>query len=218
MAGSGFHPIRLPGPTQTGKLYELYVLALELASKRANGWRFSFVPGTQGVFRGAPGAVDTAFHHFRFEAPTNVGSTLAGHLWTDIEYVQYDTATRGATFLRGVPRSLRHELDILYVAGSGVGFPCPPVIVEGVECKHTRLTKGMLREMIAHRMNATTEGRTRVEMAYGRSLVGSVTPTLKLSTIDGGAHFRYRELCRHWAITMEYRAPQIGRASCRERV
>ncbi len=126
-----------------GKLYELYVLAYLLTDLKRRGFVIALTKDTL-KFKGAPGLIHLNDPHFLVAAPDGTGLRL----FVNIEFQTQGVLRSGNP---GTDRSAYHELDIVLVEGSAIGYPRYDQIYLAIECKSGKFGKNFLREVLGVR-------------------------------------------------------------------
>lgn len=135
----------VPRSLTDGKIYEAYVLAVvagRLASQE--GMTLQLVNGHHIQLKSSHGPINR--HYPRIEAYR--GGTLAGEVWTDVEYLTLSYSRSH----RSTPRKGDyHELDILMTTPNVSGRPRHDQVLMGIECKNVKYDKGLLKDILGVR-------------------------------------------------------------------
>lgn len=126
--------------------------------------RFVLSTGTSMVLKEQGGPIDRADPHIKIydHSRFRLIEPPVAEIWTNIEfwalsdYHPSKTAPTG-----GKPYGTAHELDILLLKPGCSGRPRPRDIVLGVEAKHRKYGKGLLKELLGVRREMTFVRRGR---------------------------------------------------------
>jgi hypothetical protein len=136
----------LTGALTSGKTYEAWVLANVLEHLRLHeNFQVSLVGGSKVVLKSSPGPINSAYAHFVLQKPGEPQLEV----WTDVEFTTLSHGHRGSP--TPIEPADRHELDIVVVPASTVGWPSFQLVRLGVECKNTSFAKHMWRAALGVR-------------------------------------------------------------------
>jgi hypothetical protein len=127
-----------------GKVYEAWVLCEILTRLRIDeGCSIGLRGPATLSLKSSPGPINRAYSYFEVATGREVLE-----VWTDVEFLTMSHASRGATWRS---RGDFHELDIVAVPEGADRYPAHDQIRIGVECKHTRYRKELLRAILGVR-------------------------------------------------------------------
>ena len=135
---------------KTGKLYEAYALSIvieKLATEE--DFQITLAKSNHIHLKSSAGPINRRYPHFNLRRCRSNGKSELAEVWTDVEFTSLSYALRGNQL--GVRRCDYHELDILVTDCGISGRPQHNQIWLGVECKNTRYSKRMLREVLGIR-------------------------------------------------------------------
>lgn len=127
-----------------GKLYEAFVLAHVAGRLTADGYRLVLSVGSEVLLKGAAGPINPAYPYLKMFD----GAKHVANVWTDVEFTALSCQRTGIKPSR--PGHF-HELDILVCDAEARRRPTPDQIWVGIECKHRKYGKSMLREILGVR-------------------------------------------------------------------
>lgn len=124
---------------------------------------FTLCGSTTLAFRSKGGPIDRTKWGYVSVA---VNYHPVAEIWIDTEFTSYSARARPRLRSRGYDRY--HELDILVVEPNPHRRPRPEEILIGVECKHRKFSKALLKELLGVRREMCLHGFV--------SVAGSTTP------------------------------------------
>jgi hypothetical protein len=147
MSGTSAKTI-LDGAKLYDKAYELACMLKLLEDLAGHDPSLYFVlsKGRTVAFRSKGGPIDRAYPSIEVRRRNR----LVAEVWTDIEFV----ALSAHKLLRSIgspPYGRGHELDIVLVKPGTSGHPLPSDIFIGVEAKHRKFNKALLKELLGVR-------------------------------------------------------------------
>ena len=137
----------VPHSFTSGKLYEAYVLASiirDLVTKE--GITVTLINSKYLTLKSSPGPINRKYPHFSLQRHHN----KVAELWTDVEFTTLSYSRRQASQRPPQPGEY-HELDILVTDAGASERPRHDQVWLGIECKNTKYTKKLLREILGIR-------------------------------------------------------------------
>ena len=139
----------LTGAKLYDKAYELSSLieTLKALKSHIHGTVFTLMSGTHVRFRSKGGPINRGAWPF---IEVRARHSVLAESWVDIECLALSAWKAGKT-ISGHPYGLAHELDIVVVEPRASGRPAPDELYVGVEAKHRKFNKALLKELLGVR-------------------------------------------------------------------
>lgn len=195
----------LAGAKIYDKAYEFssMIKMISLLKSHIAGSSFTLVNGSAVTFRTKGGPIQRGRWSY---IEMHVRSNIRAEIWVDIECLALSGWKQNKKITK-YPYGLAHELDVVLVIPGTSGRPAPHELIIGVEAKHRRFNKALLKELLGVRRETAFKSDPRPNEFAWWDPTGKLPAQPASGIVLFCSHTsvaKYNDPADYWGIEMIY--------------